>query len=194
MLVPSSETVKDDPESKRIVHEDDLALARRVVARESEAMDDLVGMYADYLKRLLGPMTAWSPDTDDILQETFLLAWRKMRSYRGDASLKSWLTTIAIRACRNHARSLQRFTRALQSMWVERVKRSPNLDIEDDRWQIVQHAMQQLSPSDREVVVLIHVEHMSLAEAAAHLELRINTVEVRLHRARQRLKQLIPQL
>ncbi len=62
---------------------------------------------------------------------------------------------------------------------------------ESEQWDRMQMAMQKLSPSDREILVMIHLEHWTHEELAQHLRLSMETLHVRLHRAKGRLKKWI---
>lgn len=172
-------------------------LARQLAGGSHEAMERLIDDYGERLRRLIGQLTAWGPDVDDLLQETLLRIWRRSSTYRGEAAFEKWLVSIAFRVCQDHRRSTGRMLRHLHNFWKtstnEKHRTAETLQdaTESGRWQRIQQALQRLSASDRELLVMTHIEHWSHTELAAHLGVSMKTLHVRLHRARQRLKQQI---
>jgi RNA polymerase sigma-70 factor, ECF subfamily len=175
---------------------DDSELVHRLVQRHTDAMDDLIDRHATRLRQTIGRLLAWSSDVDDVLQEVLVLAWRRIDTFRGTGSLEDWLVSMAFHRCRDHQRSLRR----RWAHWLHYADRSSapsnpspsthhlNLPTETAAWQQLQHAMQQLSASDRELLVMLYLEAWSHQQLADHLGISIATLQVRLHRARSRLK------
>ena len=172
-------------------HGDDAALMRRVSAHEPGALEDLIGLYQPRIRRLAFRLVAWRGDVDDIVQDVFLTAFEKAGQYRGHASLWTWLTVITLnksrtairrRAMRDHFTSL--LHRRLPH--PDPVQNSPE---SDEVTVQVRSAVASLGPRDREVIILCHLEGKSPAEVAQLLALSANTVQVRLHRARKRLRE-----
>lgn len=174
----------------------DSELVQRLVQRQADAMDDLIDRHATRLRQTIGRLLAWSSDVDDVLQEVLVLAWRRIDTFHGTGSLEDWLVSMAFHRCRDHQRSLRR----RWAHWLRYADRSlapsnqspsthhTNLPTETAAWQQLQHAMQQLSASDRELLVMLYLEAWSLQQLADHLGISIATLQVRLHRARSRLK------
>jgi len=131
---------------------------------------------------------------EDLLQETFVDAMRGYDRFRGDASVLTWLLTIA----RNRSRRMSRLRAGapaqtedlmrlgLQAGWGSPEVLEAGLDAETSRAQI-QRALEALAPADREVIVLRDLEELSSHEAAEVLGVSDAAVRVRLHRARLRL-------
>lgn len=175
---------------------DDSELVQRLVQRQTDAMDDLIDRHATRLRQTIGRLLAWSSDVDDVLQEVLVLAWRRIDTFHGTGSLEDWLVSMAFHRCRDHQRSLRR----RWTHWLRYADRSSvpsnqspsthnsNLPTETAAWQKLQHAMQHLSASDRELLVMLYLEAWSHQQLADHLGISIATLQVRLHRARSRLK------
>jgi RNA polymerase sigma-70 factor, ECF subfamily len=175
---------------------DDSELVQRLVQRHTDAMDDLIDRHATRLRQTIGRLLAWSSDVDDVLQDVLVLAWRRIDTFRGTGSLEDWLVSMAFHRCRDHQRSLRR----RWAHWLRYADRSSapsnsspsthhsNLPTETAAWQKLQHAMQHLSASDRELLVMLYLEAWSHQQLADHLGISIETLQVRLHRARSRLK------
>jgi len=131
------------------VHRDDLALAERCRSGDVEAFESLYREHASRLFSLAVRMMGNRPDAEDLLQEIFLTAHRKLPSYRGDARLGTWLFRLATNLCLDHLRSkAARMSKATSS-------------IEDD------HAMEPVSPAAGPAVGA--VQHIDLERAVARL-------------------------
>ncbi|PEN05244.1 RNA polymerase subunit sigma-24 [Longimonas halophila] len=140
-----------------------------------------------------------------LVQETFLQAYKNLDSFRGDSQLTSWVTGIGI----NLARSWLRKNKRQQPMDEETMERlqpdfrfgrytgsfepwDPEQTAERaERKELVHKALDELSDSYREVIVLRDLEERSTKETAELLGISRGAVRVRLHRARQALRSLL---
>jgi RNA polymerase sigma-70 factor (ECF subfamily) len=152
------------------------------------AFGDLVERHAESLFRLAYRLTGNAPDAEDVVQESVMAAFEQARKFRGQASVKTWLTRIVMRqAARVHRRRARKGTGRLPESIASG---GAGAEAADMRMDVIQ-ALQQLTHDHREVVVLREFEGMSYAEMAEALDLPRGTVESRLHRARQDLKRLL---
>ena len=147
-----------------------------------------------------------STDAEDVAQETFLKAFRKLSSFRSEAKFSTWLITITLNEARSRLRrSDSAQTESLDSA-PEGDKVSPALlrdwrEIPSEALErseirtLLQNAVHRLPPAYREVFLLRDVEELDGMETARALGLSVANVKVRLHRARTMLqKELAPQL
>jgi RNA polymerase sigma-70 factor (ECF subfamily) len=159
---------------------------RRLVERyENQVAATVVGM--------LGP----GPEADDVGQETFIRFYEAMDQFRGEASLGTYLTRIAInqslKALRKRKRWYNRFfSRDDEETFVD----EPALDgeeavAENERSELVHEALQELSEHHRSVVVLRLLQGYSTKETAELLDVPEGTVMSRLYRATDRLEDLL---
>ena len=158
------------------------------VAHE-QSFDDLVRLHQPAVARLAHRLLGWRDRdaVEDIVQEVFLVALRRLEGFRGNSSLGTWLMGITLNQCRAHRRRSM-----LRMRWLRRLrdaggKASPEPG--DDTTEAVRWAVADLPPRDREVIVLFYLEQMPVAEIGRLLGARNNAIEVRLHRARQRLRE-----
>ena len=77
-----------------------------------EAFGELVRRYQKMIHALTYRMSGSEADAEDLAQETFVLGWRRLDEYRGDAKLSSWLYRIAVNQCLNWRSSQARESRA----------------------------------------------------------------------------------
>jgi RNA polymerase sigma-70 factor (ECF subfamily) len=141
-------------------------------------------------------------DVDDVVQDVFLAALEHLHAFRGDASIETWLTTVALNRCRTHRRRqlfrlrwLSRFKNRAACGFADAAAPDPaagSPDVRALREEIaatVRSAVQALSAKDREVIVLFYLEELPAARIAELLSISRGAVDVRLHRARQGLKE-----
>lgn len=137
-------------------------------------------------------LSGQTADAEDLLQETFLAAWRGAASYRGgtSASARAWLLTIATHAWQRMGR------RSVPMVAVEEEESLESLALRagwgsdeaaDERRATVQEALSRLEPDDRRLLLLRDVEELGGEEVAALLGLTLAAMKSRLHRARLRL-------
>jgi RNA polymerase sigma-70 factor (ECF subfamily) len=163
----------------------------------SSAAERLVRDHGNRIRRLVERLTAWSPDAADLTQDVFALALLGLPKFRGECAMESWLTRIAIHRCRRWQRR-QRLAR----LWRKAAFASrrndesiaPNLVQRDETSAAVRRAVAALPAIYREVVVLRYLEEKSAGDTATALGLRVNTVDVRLHRARALLADALSSL
>lgn len=162
---------------------------------DHEAFAALVGRYQRMIHSLTFRMTGSLADAADLAQQTFIQAFRRIHSFRGEAKFSSWLYQIAINACLNWKRSEARREKAHED-WAEHERifggdcaaMSPT-DLENTRR--AQEALVKLPAKQRAAVVLTVYEGMSHAVAARTLGCSETTVSWRLFAARAKLKRLL---
>ncbi len=137
------------------------------------------------LRRLLGRIGGRGADIDDLVQETYLRAWRGFGRFRGESSLTTWITRIAVNVSRNWARS--RRTTVPLSRDAESALGSRTGAGDAAVMEAYEKALARLSPDQRSVFLLHEVEGLSYQEVAEALGCPVGTVMSRLHRARARL-------
>lgn len=104
----------------------------------------------------------------------------------------SWLTVITLNRCRSRARRLLLKSRAVSLLGVRKQGMAASQEvIADEVSRVVRSAVAALPQRDRELVVLIYLENRTVAEVAALLRASRNTIDVRLHRARGRLRKML---
>ena len=174
---------------------DEDSLARRFAAGDAGAFDAVVAMHRARVTRLAYRLLGWRDDVEDVVQEVFLSVFNQLGRFKGESKLGTWLTVITINKCRTHRRRWFVRWRAMRRRREgTRPGEAPPADEgarRDETSAQVRLAVQKLRPRDREVIVLHYLEQHELGEMARLLGVSQNAVEVRLHRARKRLKVLM---
>jgi RNA polymerase sigma-70 factor (ECF subfamily) len=153
---------------------------------KQKQFEHLVTAYSGWLYRYAYWITGEKQTSEDLVQETFLRAWRFLDSLKEESAAKSWLTTILRR---ENARRFERKQLEYSDVELDSLP-ATHADI-DARPEIValRIALKKLPLSYREPLILQVIEGYTLEDIAKIMSLPRNTVATRLHRARQKLKQ-----
>ena len=163
---------------------------------ESSAFDLLVRRYQERLVHSPEHLLSSREDALDIAQQAFLLAWRKLSSYRGESSFYSWLDRIAVNAAASHFRRPVVSAGSLDQLHdvrgIElpdrRVATGPGQSLEqEEEIQRVRQALQQVSEEFRQPLILREIEGFSYDQISEILWIPSVTVRSRIFRARQEL-------
>jgi RNA polymerase sigma-70 factor (ECF subfamily) len=173
----------------------ELAIDRREQALlEMADFDEVVRLYRPRILRLLISSLADRDVAETLTQECFLKAWTARQSFRGESSLSTWLTRIAVNLLRDHLRSRSlRFWQKTRGSavdvldladWIPDGRSTPEAcALARAHVEAVWKAVRDLSANQRTVFVLRFVEEMDLDEIAATLRMNISTVKSHLYRA-----------
>jgi len=140
-------------------------------------------LYERYARVVHGVLLSRVPpnDVEDLVQDVFLNAWRRLRTLRDDSAFGAWLAAIARNRAADHHRRL-----ALHEEVHEDI---PSKDCEESEALAILAAVQSLPDAYRETLILRLVEGLSGAEIAARTGLTHGSVRVNLHRGMQQLRE-----
>ena len=181
-------------EARALLHNSELELIRRAVGGDEAAFGEIVDRYANDLYKLAYSLTGNVADADDVVQETFIGAFKGLRRFEGRSALKTWLVGILVRQVARHKRywrirrafSLDRLEEdsafSLDKLQAGVVGRDPDIKMD------LHTMLNTLSSEHRAVVVLRELEGMSYKEMAEALRIPVGTVESRLFRARDEIR------
>ncbi|MFD4205471.1 RNA polymerase sigma factor [Micromonospora tulbaghiae] len=175
---------------------DDEELVTRVRAGDREAYDALVARHTASAYRTAVLLGA-GPDAEDVVQEAFVKAYRKLSRYRSEASFRSWLLAIVANETRNLHRTRTRrdglTLRAAAADRVATVTADDGLDavLAAERRAALVGALRRLPERDREVIVCRYLLDLGEDETVTVLGLPRGTVKSRTHRALAKLRALL---
>jgi RNA polymerase sigma-70 factor (ECF subfamily) len=173
----------------------ELAIEKREQAMlELADFDEVVRVYRPRILRFLLSSLTDRDAAEALTQECFLKAWSARHQFRGESSLSTWLTRIAVNLMRDHLRSRSlRFWQKTPgtsldvmdiSDWVPDGRSSPeSVAVARNRVAEVWRALKDLSAHQRTVFVLRFVEEMELEEIATTIGMNLSTVKSHLYRA-----------
>ena len=174
---------------RKKINAQEVQLLEAVVDRRlgwEQAFASLMHAYRPYLyRRCMGHLHN-AADAEDVLQESFLNAYRFANRFEGRASLKTWLTRIADNQCYTFLRKKQQYANVEHLLAVIEVHESVQAAMEmeaDHRRQFVAEALAQVSPKAREILALRYWLELPLEEISATLGIGLSATKMRLHRA-----------
>jgi RNA polymerase sigma-70 factor (ECF subfamily) len=181
----------------------DADLIAAVRAGDAASFEPLVRKYQPRVFATARRYARRESEVEDIVQEVFLKAFRKLASFRGDAPFEHWLMRLAVRTCFDFLRSHQRnreFTFAdlsePEADWLDRFAAAPAEASETatEARELVTHVLEHLSPAARLVLTLLEIEDRPVKEIAALTGWSPTLVKVRAFRARAEMRKCLERL
>jgi RNA polymerase sigma-70 factor (ECF subfamily) len=164
----------------------DADLIARVLSQEdSNAFCELVRRYQSPVRGFLIRMAQGDAHTaDDLAQETFLKAWQKLRSFRGEARFSTWLFGIALNEFRNECRRHRKWNWEQDGVEVEEAAPGHHVHLNMD----LNEAMKMLAHAERAAIILCCQNGLSHEEAAQVLDCPLGTVKTNILRGKEKLR------
>jgi RNA polymerase sigma-70 factor, ECF subfamily len=188
-------------------HDDEAAFVARLKARDETAFNELIELYERRVFALVFRMLGRREEAQEVTQDAFFNVFRHIDGFRGESKLSTWLFHIAVNITKNRLKSDAR-RHVGQHQDVDAMADHSRLDgasgvsvagidrpdevLEGVRLEVVvKAALERLEPEFRQLVVLCDVEDLSYEEIAEVTKLPRGTVKSRIHRGRQKLKELV---
>jgi len=174
---------------------DDNEIISKVLSGDYLAYSGLVNRYQNYVFTLCLRMIKNREDAEEIAQDVFIKAYKYLADFKGASKFTTWLYTIVNNTCITFLRRKKLAIHSLDNEKIFEIADSPdsgfraNMVEQKSKIEMVTNAIALLGPDDAEIVTLFYKCEQSLEEIARILGLEKNTIKVRLHRARTRLKQ-----
>ncbi len=171
---------------------DDERLVEQFNRGDESAFDRIVEHYSSDIASLASRLLGWSGEVDDVTQDIFLAAFLGLKKFRCDCSLKTWLFTITVNKCRSY-----RYKRMLQRRRISQVAdkaidasagTADKKSMDNETFDRIRRAIQALPAKYREAVVLRYLQELPAEQISRILGISKNALQVRLNRARARLK------
>jgi len=191
----SSSSASVTPLAARGYHAEEMTdamLVRAVLAGDAAAFATLVDRHAGVCLRFATRMLDSRQDAEDVVQETFLRAYRALARYDERMSFRTWLMSILINRCRTAMLHRRRRTarvvlddQAVDDASVE--SGAADAALRD----AIERALGRLDPDQREAFLLKHVESLSYEEMSAATGVGISALKMRVRRACERLQTML---
>lgn len=181
----------------RTEREYDQLLVERVQAGDKRAFDVLVSKYQRRLMRLVSRLVHDPAEAEDVVQETFIKAYRALHYFRGDAAFYTWLYRIAINTAKNYLLTQGRRAATSSDADAEQAEsfedgsklrdnNTPESVLASKQIAATVNAAMDLLPIElRTAIVLREIEGLSYEEIAEIMACPIGTVRSRIFRARE---------
>jgi RNA polymerase sigma-70 factor (ECF subfamily) len=177
---------------------DDEHLVEQFNRGDESAFDRIVEQYSSDIAALANRLLGWSGEVEDVTQDIFLAAFLGLKKFRCESSIKTWLFTITVNKCRSY-----RYKRMLQR---RRIKQAADIAVstsagttngkpmETETFERIRRAVEALPAKYREPVVLRYLQELPTDQISRILGISKNALQVRLNRARARLRENLAEL
>jgi RNA polymerase sigma-70 factor (ECF subfamily) len=195
---------RDPVRATELASTSDTELVRLALENDGNAFRIIIQRHNRRLYRLARAVVDDDSEAEDVVQETYVLAFTNLGNFRGEASLATWLMRIALNEARGRLRrrrpavdlAILDSAEGISAQPVPFASAAPPDDPERITAQqeirhLLERAIDNLPEPFRVVFVMRCVEDMSIAETAGLLGLRPETVKTRLHRARRLLRRAL---
>ena len=161
---------------------------------DTRAFKELVKRYESRVASTVIGMLGNCPEADDVGQETFIRFYKALGSFRGESSVATYLTRIAINLSLNELKRRKRKYTLFPQSDSEQYNDVPDADsarftVEDKHY--INRALEKLKPAYKSVIVLRIIDGYSTEETANILKIPVGTVLSRLARAQRKMKGLL---
>jgi RNA polymerase sigma-70 factor (ECF subfamily) len=153
---------------------------------DRDAFTELVRRHQRRVFRLAGRFFRHAEDVEEVAQETFLTAWKRLHTYKAKAPFENWLTRVCLNCCYERLRKRRSAEYRLDPA-IEPAAHAADPDAALE----VERLLRTLQARDRFILLLLDGEGWSVAEIADRLGWSKVNVKVRAHRARKKLRQLL---
>jgi len=165
---------------------------RRAQGGDVRAFAELIEGRVERMVRTAAAILGSDADANDVVQDALVAAWRQLPSLRDVARFDAWLTSILLNGCRHALRTRVRSrVREIPADAVEGL--SAGLDVAAGvlRRRTLERAFDRLAADDRSILVLHHLDGLSVGELAAALGVPVGTAKSRLFAARRALERAL---
>ena len=173
----------------------DIEIISRVLKGDQQAYAELVNRYKNYVFTLALRFTKNREDAEEVAQDIFIKAYRSLSDFKGTAKFSTWLYTVVYTTSITFLRKKKQEIHSLDNERIFEMAdnmdsgSNANLVEQKSRVSMVNDAIGLLNPDDAQIITLFYKAEQTLEEIGVILGLEQNTAKVRLHRARQRLKE-----
>jgi RNA polymerase sigma-70 factor, ECF subfamily len=188
------------PLAGRTRAEEDRNLVRQAQNGNDFAFEELVRRHQQRVFALVGGILRRREDVEDVAQQVFMKAFVSLKRFDQRSAFSTWLYKISVNECWDYLRKKKVRPLVYESdLSEEQVSRLDGIVSQDrppeapseraEAKELVERMLERLPDQDRQLLLLKEVEGFSVEELAAILDLNVNTVKVRLFRARGRIMQ-----
>lgn len=172
---------------------EDLALLRRIAARDQDALGELYDRYGGLVLALAARVLGRPGEAEEVVQETFIQVWNKARSYDpARSSVSTWLVLLGRSRSIDRLRSRKAAERAGEAMRAEAPRHASSSGPADvlfrERRERLRDELAQLPAEQREVLELAFYQGLTQTEIAARTGIALGTVKTRTLLAMKKLR------
>jgi RNA polymerase sigma-70 factor (ECF subfamily) len=178
-------------------------LIAAVLRGDSASFEPLVEKYSPRVFATARRYARRESEVEDIVQEVWLKAFDRLKTFRGEAPFEHWLMRLAVRTCydflRGHQRNRETSFSELsepENDWLEKFIKTPETASEnsDAAKALIERILEQLSPPARLIITLLEIEERSVKEISKLTGWSVPLVKVRAFRARAEMRKLLAKI
>ncbi|SDN97719.1 sigma-70 family RNA polymerase sigma factor [Halobacillus aidingensis] len=162
---------------------------------DKEMLADLMESYGDMVVRIAFTYVKEKQLAEDLAQEVFIRCYQHLHTFEHRSSYKTWVYRITVNHCKDHVRSWSfRNLIPFEPMKMEKGEEANSIIeqvLKEEENEVLFQKVLKLTVKLREVIIFYYYEELSVEEVAELLEINVNTVKTRLHRARNSLKRML---
>jgi RNA polymerase sigma factor (sigma-70 family) len=173
----------------------DKEIINSVLGGDQALYAHLVKRYQNFVFTIVLRYTTNREDAEEIAQDVFVKAYRSLADFRGESKFSTWLYTIVTTTCITFLRKKKVPVHSLDNEHIFEVADNQNATFranqveQKSKAQLINEAIKLLSVDDARIITLFYQAEQSLEEIGRIIGVDPNTAKVKLHRARQRLKE-----
>ncbi len=158
----------------------------------TRAFSDLVDGYKDLVFTLALRMLGNREEAEEVSQDVFIKVYRSLPNFKGDSKVSTWIYRIAYNTCLDRIKKIKKKRMHTDLNHIDQIAYA-DLDtafdkmVQTERSEMIERCLSKLSVEDAGVLTLFYLEEKNLQEMEETTNLSVNTLKVRLFRARKRL-------
>ena len=173
-------------------NQDEINYIERILAGETNLFSYFVNSYSNSIYSLIVHIVLTNEDAEELTQDSFLKAFKKLDSFKGDCSFSTWLFRIAYNTAISATRKKKIVFPTVDETMMESVPDEAietffDLDENEIKLQKLEEAIAKLNVEEKTLIMLFYTEDKSVAELARVLDLTSENVKVKLYRVRKKL-------
>ena len=167
-------------------------LISEIHAGNTRAFSDLVDDYKNLVFTLAIRMLGNREEAEEVSQDVFIKVYKSLPNFKGDSKISTWIYRIAYNTCLDRIKKIKKKRMHTDLDHIDQIAYA-DLDtafdkmVQAERSQMIDRCLSKLSAEDAGVLTLFYLEEKNLQEMEETTKLPINTLKVRLFRARKRL-------
>ncbi len=170
-----------------ITTEDEYVLINRILAGEKQLYATLVDKYKSYAYTIAMKILENRSDAEEAAQDGFIKAFHYLKSFNRQAKFSTWLYRIVFNTAISYKRKIKPAFQSIETSIIEYSERADQQTEQDDKKIFIVKAMNRLNEADRLAIQLFYIKEFNMEEVAEMMGQNLNTIKVRIHRARLRL-------
>ncbi len=173
-------------------------LIDKIINGDSQSFAQVVDRHKNLVYSLALRMLKNPEEAEEVSQDTFIKVYTALNSFKGDSKFSTWIYRIAYNTCLDHIKKNKKRYDQLElnevtENKVESLQNALDTMIVEERAEIIKSCLNHLPSEDAALLTLFYFEERNLKEIEKIMKLTVNTLKVRLFRARKKMAEVLLQ-